>query len=84
MLNVCIYGYLTKFLTHNVGVYGKIYYLYDYINHKIIARTTRKSIYVVNHNMIFKGNLGEFIAKYKIKYPDGCKVDSNGKIILEH
>lgn len=34
--------------------------------------------------MIFKGNLGEFIAKYKIKYPDGCKVDSNGKIILEH
>ena len=39
---------------------------------------------VVNHNMIFKGNLGEFIAKYKIKYPDGCKVDSNGKIILEH
>lgn len=68
MLNVCIYGYLTKFLTHNVGVCGKIYYLYDYIN----------------HNMIFKGNLGEFIAKYKIKYPDGCKVDSNGKIILEH
>lgn len=219
MLNVCIYEYLTKFLTHNVGVCGKIYYLYDYINHlidkvmrysfetkankiyankvasyaeedgakiiptkfsldieveekeilnsivnnyqvyinksctkgikysitgelfdliayklrrdtlllasyirlniiyngnyveitekdfmqfsglqkncfynaigdainnKIIARTTRKSIYVVNHNMIFKGNLGEFIAKYKIKYPDGCKVDSNGKIILEH
>lgn len=219
MLNVCIYGYLTKFLTHNVGVCGKIYYLYDYINHlidkvmrysfetkankiyankvasyaeedaakiiptkfsldieieekeilnsivnnyqvyinksctkgikysiagelfdliayklrrdtlllasfirlniiyngnyveitekdfiqfsglqkncfynaiedainnKIIARTTRKSIYVVNHNMIFKGNLGEFITKYKIKYPDGCKVDSNGKIILEH
>ena len=56
----------------------------DAINNKIIARTTRKSIYVVNHNMIFKGNLGEFIAKYKIKYPDGCKVDSNGKIILEH
>ena len=54
------------------------------INNKIIARTTRKSIYVVNHNMIFKDNLGEFIAKYKIKYPDGCKVDSNGKIILEH
>ena len=35
MLNVCIYGYLTKFLTHNVGVCGKIYYLYDYINHLI-------------------------------------------------
>lgn len=42
------------------------------------------SSYDLKHNMIFKGNLGEFIAKYKIKYPDGCKVDSNGKIILEH
>lgn len=35
MLNVCIYGYSTKFLTHNVGICGKIYYLYDYINHLI-------------------------------------------------
>ena len=35
MLNICIYGYLTKFLTHNVGVCRKIYYLYDYINHLI-------------------------------------------------
>ena len=51
---------------------------------KVLAVTNRKCMYVVNHNMIFKGNLGEFIAKYKIKYPDGCKVDSNGKIILEH
>lgn len=56
----------------------------DAINNKLIAKTTRKSIYVVNHNMIFKGNISEFITKYKIKYPDGCKVDNNGKIILEH
>ncbi len=56
----------------------------DAINNKLIARTTRKSIYVVNHNMIFKGNLGEFIAKYKIKYPNGAKVDANGKILLNH
>jgi hypothetical protein len=56
----------------------------DAINNKLIAKTTRKSIYVVNHNMIFKGNLSEFITKYKIKYPNGCKVDSNGKIVLEH
>lgn len=53
------------------------------IKNKIIARTTRKSIYIVNHNMIFKGNVGEFVAKYKIKYPDGCKLDSTGKVILE-
>ena len=56
----------------------------DAINNKLIARTTRKSIYVVNHNMIFKGNLGEFIAKYKIKYPEGAKVDANGKILLNY
>ena len=54
---------------------------YDLEHNDCIKKTF---IYVVNHNMIFKGNLGEFIAKYKIKYPDGCKVDSNGKIILEH
>lgn len=56
----------------------------DAIANKLIAKTTRKSIYVVNHNMIFKGNLGEFIAKYKIKYPNGAKVDSFGKILLSH
>ena len=56
----------------------------DAITNKLIAKTTRKSIYVVNHNMIFKGNLGEFITKYKIKYPNGAKVDSFGKILLSH
>lgn len=56
----------------------------DAIKNKIIARTTRKSIYVVNHNMIFRGNVGEFVAKYKIKYPNGAKVDSKGKILLEY
>lgn len=59
---------------------------YDAINsaikNKIISSTTRKSIYVVNHNMIFKGNLGEFIVKYKNKYPNGCQIDENGKIII--
>lgn len=54
------------------------------VKYNIISKTTRKSIYVVNHNMIFKGNVGEFITKYKIKYPNGCKTDSNGKIVLEH
>lgn len=61
---------------------------YDAINeaikNKIIARTTRKSIYIVNHNMIFKGDVGEFVAKYKIKYPNGCRLDNAGKVILEH
>ena len=55
----------------------------ELIKHKVISRTTRKSIYVVNHNMLFKGNVGEFITKYKIKYPEPCKLDSNGKVILD-
>lgn len=55
----------------------------DAIVNKLIVRTTRKSIYVVNHNMIYKGNIVDFVAKYKIKYPNGCKIDSFGKILLE-
>lgn len=59
---------------------------YDAINeaikNKIIKRTTRKSIYIVNHNMIFKGNLSEFIVKYRIKYSEPCKLTPDGKIII--
>lgn len=32
--------------------------------------------------MIFKGNLGKFIVKYKNKYPNGYQIDENGKIII--
>lgn len=56
----------------------------DAINNKIISKTTRKSIYIVNHNMIFKGRIKDFITAYKIKYSDGCKVDNKGKIILNY
>lgn len=55
----------------------------DAITNKLIKRTTRKSIYIVNHNMIFKGNLSEFIVKYKEKYPEPCRLTADGKIILD-
>lgn len=60
---------------------------YDAINNaitnKLIRRTTRKSIYIVNHNMIFKGNLSEFVVKYKEKYPEPCRLTADGKVILD-
>lgn len=61
--------------------------VYDAINeaikYKIIAKTTRKSIYVVNHNMIFKGKFKEFYNTYIGKYGKPCNLDVNGKVVLE-
>lgn len=49
----------------------------------IISRTNKRSVYIVNHNYIFKGRYSKFIRTY-IKYYKG-KVDKNedGKIYLK-
>lgn len=52
-------------------------------NMSLLAATTRKSIYVVNHNFIFRGNYDEFITLYELKFPNGCKLDSRGRVIIE-
>ena len=52
-------------------------------NMALLAATTRKSIYIVNHNFIFRGNYDEFITLYQLKFPDGCKLDSKGRVIIE-
>lgn len=52
-------------------------------NLALLAATTKKSIYVVNHNFIFRGNYDEFVTLYKLKFPNGCKLDSKGKVIIE-
>lgn len=52
-------------------------------NMALLAATTRKSIYVVNHNFIFRGNYDEFITLYELKFPNGCKLDSKGRVIIE-
>lgn len=49
----------------------------------LLARTTRKSIYVVNHNFIYRGNYDEFVTIYEQKFPDGCKLDSKGRVIID-
>ena len=53
-------------------------------NMALLAATTRKSIYVVNHNFIFRGNYDEFITLYQLKFPDGCKLDSKGRVIIDN
>lgn len=51
---------------------------------KLLARTTRKSIYVVNHNIIFKGSLEFFVETYKEKFPNPCELDSRGKVVIRY
>lgn len=51
---------------------------------KLIARTTKKSIYVVNHNIIFKGKLEKFVEMYKEKFPNPCELDSRGKVVIRN
>lgn len=51
-------------------------------NLALLAATTKRSIYVVNHNFIFRGNYDEFVTLYKLKFPNGCKLDSKGRVII--
>lgn len=53
-------------------------------NLALLAATTKKSIYVVNHNFIFRGNYDEFVTLYELKFPNGCKLDFKGRVIIEH
>lgn len=51
---------------------------------KLIARTTKKGIYVINHNIVFNGNLERFIELYKKKFPNPCELDSRGKVVIRN
>lgn len=48
----------------------------------LLAATNKKSIYIVNHNLIFRGNYNNFISIFNTKLEVGFKLDSNGKVIL--
>lgn len=51
----------------------------------VLKPTTRKSIYIVNHNYIFRGNYTEFIQLYKEMYSDkDVIVNEDGKIVLDY
>ena len=49
----------------------------------IIKRTDKSNVYVVNHNMIFKGVYSDFIDVYKQNYNEGeVAFDNKGRIVL--
>jgi hypothetical protein len=53
-------------------------------NFDVIKVTTRKSIYIVNHNIIFKGSIGDFIKEYNKYYENiDVIVNDKGKVVLE-
>ena len=45
-------------------------------NFDVIKATTRKSVYIINHNIIFKGSIGDFIKEYN-KYYENVDVIIN-------
>ena len=53
-------------------------------NFDVIKATTRKSVYVINHNIIFKGSIGDFIKEYNKYYENiDVIVNDKGKFVLE-
>lgn len=49
-----------------------------------IRRTTKQSVYVVNHEMIFKGSYSDFIKVYLDIYKEvGIMLDADGRVILD-
>ena len=52
-------------------------------NFDVIKATTRKSVYIINHNIIFKGSIGDFIKEYNKYYENvDVIVNDKGKAIL--
>lgn len=56
----------------NVGKYNRQIdqAITDLVNHQVIFYTNVKSMYVINHNMYFKGNWDKFCRMYKDRYGD--------------
>lgn len=45
---------------------------------------TLKTVYVINHNIIFKGSIGDFIKEYNKYYENiDVIVNDKGKVVLE-
>lgn len=50
---------------------------------RIIARTDKKNVYIINHNALFYGRYKDFVADYKRYYGDNTHPDFvNGKVVL--
>lgn len=68
--------YCRNFVTINIDFISNMKY-FD-------KATTRKSVYVINHNIIFKGSIGDFIKEYNKYYENiDVIVNDKGKVVLE-
>lgn len=54
----------------------------ELVDKQVIRLTNRKSIYIINHNILYKGNVSKFIGMYKAKFPDSCVTDETGRVII--
>lgn len=70
---------------HGAAKAGNIYKELDKLEeYGIMHRTSRKSYYIINHNLFFKGNLKEFAEKYKELYGDRkCEFNERGYVIID-
>ena len=49
-----------------------------------MVKTNQQSTYVINHNIIFKGDLNDFAKKYKEIYGDyKGQYDNKGRLIID-
>ena len=74
-------------ITEYYGIKSHTFYkaLQTLYTANVIKPTTRKSVYIVNHNYIFRGNYTEFIQLYKEMYNDkDVIVNEDGKIVLDY
>lgn len=65
----------------NVGHRGIIDAIAFLCNNSIVCRTDIKGLFVVNHNLVFRGNIEQFYKTYTAFYHDKLIVVSN-KVIL--
>ena len=66
-----------------VGTRNLSRYIDELEKQYIIRRTTKQNVYVVNHEMIFKGNYSEFITEYIRTYKNvPASIDDRGRVIL--
>lgn len=74
-------GFYSKANKPSTMWYNVVRILEEY---KFFKKTSQQSTYVINHNIIFKGNLNEFARKYKEAYGDAKGFeDRRGNLIID-
>ena len=70
-------------ISNIVGINHLSRYIDELERQYIIRRTTKQNVYVVNHEMIFKGNYSDFINAYIEAYKNvPVSIDEKGRVIL--